>query len=81
MIVRIFWGSKIIKKMNGGGNFRNFLVERNILVRNFSDFINKKPQSVNILYINITKEDSPSFLRENDSVDYENTEKYIKVKK
>ena len=55
--------------MNGGGNFRNFLVERNILVRNFADFINENPQSVNILYINITKEDSPSFLRENDSVD------------
>lgn len=50
--------------MNGGGNFRNFLVERNILVRNFADFINENPQSVNILYINITKEDSPSFLRE-----------------
>lgn len=28
--------------MNGGGNFRNFLVERNILVRNFADFINVK---------------------------------------
>lgn len=27
----------------GGGNFRNFLVERNILVRNFADFINVKP--------------------------------------
>ena len=66
--------------MNGGGKFRNFLVERNILVRNFADFINANPQSVNILYINITKEDSPSFLRENDSVDYENTEKNIKVK-
>lgn len=65
--------------MNGGGNFRNFLVERNILVRKFADFINENPQSVNILYINITQEDSPSFLRENDSVDYENTEK-IKVK-
>ena len=67
--------------MNGGGNFRNFLVERNILVRNFADFINENPQSVNILYINITKEDSPSFLRENDSVDYENTEKIYKGKK
>ena len=43
----------------GGGNFRNFLVERNILVRNFADFINENPQSVNILYINISKEDSP----------------------
>ena len=42
-----------------GGNFRNFLVERNILVRNFADFINENPQSVNILYINISKEDSP----------------------
>lgn len=81
MIVRIFLGAKIIKKMNmGGGNFRNFLVERNILVRNFADFINENPQSVNILYINISKEDSPSFLRENESVDYENT-KNIKVKK
>ena len=39
----------------GGGNFRNFLVERNILVRNFADFINANPQSVNILYINISK--------------------------
>lgn len=29
--------------MNGGGNFRNFLVERNILVRNFADFLNVKP--------------------------------------
>lgn len=29
--------------MNGGGNFRNFLVERNILVRNFADFINVNP--------------------------------------
>lgn len=28
--------------MNGGGNFRNFLVERNILVRYFADFINVK---------------------------------------
>lgn len=57
MIVRIFLGAKIIKKMNmgGGGNFRNFLVERNILVRNFADFINENPQSVNILYINISK--------------------------
>lgn len=27
----------------GGGNFRNFLVERNILVRNFADFINVNP--------------------------------------
>lgn len=27
----------------GGGIFRNFLVERNILVRNFADFINVKP--------------------------------------
>lgn len=26
----------------GGGNFRNFLVERNILVRNFADFISIK---------------------------------------
>lgn len=26
----------------GGGKFRNFLVERNILVRNFADFINVK---------------------------------------
>lgn len=67
--------------MNGGGKFRNFLVERNILVRNFADFINENPQSVNILYINITQEDSPSFLRENDSVDYENTEKIYKGKR
>lgn len=27
----------------GGGIFRNFLVERNILVRNFADFINVNP--------------------------------------
>lgn len=27
----------------GGGNFRNFLVERNILVRYFADFFNVKP--------------------------------------
>lgn len=27
----------------GGGNFRNFLVERNILVRYFADFLNVKP--------------------------------------
>ncbi len=27
----------------GGGIFCNFLVERNILVRNFADFINVKP--------------------------------------
>lgn len=39
----------------GGGNFRNFLVERNILVRNFADFINVNPQLSNILYINISK--------------------------
>ncbi len=26
----------------GGGNFRNFLVERNILVRYFTDFISIK---------------------------------------
>ena len=64
----------------GGEKIRIFFVEKNILVRNFADFINENPQSVNILYINITKEDSPSFLRENDSVDYENT-KNIKVKK
>lgn len=69
MIVCIFLGAKIIKKMNMGGNFRNFLVERNILVRNFADFINENPQSVNILYINISKEDSPSFCEKNDSVD------------
>ena len=27
----------------GGGNFRDFLVERNILVRNFANFFNVKP--------------------------------------
>lgn len=59
----------------GGGIFETFFALRNILVRNFSDFLNENPQSVNILYINITQEDSPSFLRENDSVDYENTYK------
>ena len=36
--------------MNGGGNFRNFLVERNILVRYFVDFLNENPQFSNILY-------------------------------
>ena len=29
--------------MGGGGNFRNFFVDRNILVRNFADFINENP--------------------------------------
>ena len=68
--------------MNGGGEiFETFFALRNILVRNFSDFINKNPQSVNILYINITQKDSPSFLRENDSVDYENTYKGKRVKR
>mgnify|MGYP006918966535 FL=1 len=67
--------------MNGGGIFETFFALRNILVRNFSDFINKNPQSVNILYINITQKDSPSFLRENDSVDYENTYKGKRVKR
>lgn len=28
MIVRIFWGAKVIKKMNGGGNKMYFLVEK-----------------------------------------------------
>ena len=65
----------------GGGIFETFFALWNILVRNFSDFLNENPQSVNILYINITQEDSPSFLRENDSVDYENTEKIYKGKK
>lgn len=65
----------------GGGIFETFFALRNILVRNFSDFINKNPQSVNILYINITQKDSPSFLRENDSVDYENTYKGKRVKR
>ena len=64
----------------GGGILTTFFALWNILVRNFADFINENPQSVNILYINITQEDSPSFLRENESVDYENTEKNIKVK-
>lgn len=27
----------------GGGNFRVFFVEKNILVRNFADFLNVKP--------------------------------------
>ena len=45
--------------MNGGGNFRIFFVEKNILVRNFADFINGNPQFGNILYIYINKEDSP----------------------
>ena len=70
----------------GGGIFSIFFAFWNILVRKFADFINVNPQFINILYINITKEDSPSFLTENDSVDYENTEKYkgkrdLKVKK
>lgn len=43
MIVRIIWGAKVIKKNEwGGGIFGNFLVERNILVRYFADFINVK---------------------------------------
>ena len=63
-----------------GEIFETFFALWNILVRNFSDFLNENPQSVNILYINITQEDSPSFLRENDSVDYENTYKGKKVK-
>ena len=43
MIVCIIWGAKVIKKNEWGGeNFRNFLVERNILVRYFADFINVK---------------------------------------
>lgn len=57
-----------------------FLVERNILVRNFTDFINDNPPFINILYINISKEDSPSFLTGNGIVDYENTYKGKKVK-
>ena len=65
----------------GGGIFETFFALWNILVRNFSDFINENPQSVNILYINITKKDSPLFLRENESVDNENTEKTYKGKK
>lgn len=65
----------------GGGIFETFFALRNILVRNFSDFINKNPQSVNILYINITQKDSPSFLTENDSADYENTYKGKRVKR
>lgn len=40
MIIRIFLGQR--KKNEWGGNFRNFLVERNILVRYFADFINVK---------------------------------------
>lgn len=43
----------------GGGIFCNFFVENNILVRNFADFINENPQFINILYINVTKENSP----------------------
>ena len=44
MIVRIFWGAKVRKKMNGGGgNKMYFLVEKNILVRYFADFINVSP--------------------------------------
>ena len=35
----------------GGDKMYFFLVERNILVRNFSDFINENPQLSNILYI------------------------------
>ena len=65
----------------GGEIFETFFALWNILVRNFSDFINENPQSVNILYINITKKDSPLFLRENESVDNENTEKTYKGKK
>ena len=35
----------------GGGKFSYFFVEKNILVRNFADFINENPQFINILYI------------------------------
>ena len=42
MIVRIFWGAKVIKKMTMGGDKMYFLVERNILVRYFTDFISIK---------------------------------------
>ena len=42
----------------GGGILTTFFVLWNILVRNFSDFLNENPQFINILYINITKEDS-----------------------
>ncbi len=44
MIVRIFWGAKVRKKNEwGGGNKMYFLVEKNILVRYFADFINVSP--------------------------------------
>lgn len=42
MIVRIFWGAKVRKKNEWGGNKMYFLVERNILVRYFTDFISIK---------------------------------------
>ena len=42
-----------------GGIFSIFFAFWNILVRKFADFINANPQFINILYINITKEDSP----------------------
>lgn len=43
----------------GGGKIRNFFAENNILVRNFAEFINESSQFINILYIKVTKEDSP----------------------
>lgn len=58
-----------------------FLVEKNILVRYFADFLNESPQFSNILYISLTKEKSPKILSEKSSVDYKNTEIYVKDKK
>ena len=43
-------------------------------------FYNENPPFINILYINVSKEDSPSFLTGNGIVDYENTYKGKKVK-
>lgn len=43
MIVRIFWGAKVIKKNEGGGDKMYFLVEKSIFVRYFADFINVNP--------------------------------------
>lgn len=58
-----------------------FFGGKNILVRYFSDFLNENPQFSNILYISLTKEKSSKILSEKSSVDYENTEIYVKGKK
>ena len=50
MIIRIYWWQKYEKVVKGMCIKCSFLVEKNILVRNFADFINENPQFINILY-------------------------------